>query len=502
MTDEQKQQAQAQIQDMVKNIDQYEAEDQAKIRNAAQAFGVPTAPEPPAGEKQITPQNSAFPFLGRLLDQASTNVGEFGNQMSNLGGGIWNMLSDPRTYHDPIYGLQQVGQAAKGFGQDYAQQAQRAVKMQQPGGLLPLFGGDIMNVQDRLKQGDVGGATADVLGLGAQLAGPELLGGAEGKVASRMGKTGERMYTRALGLPMSMTLDDMKAVGKMGTQLELPVGSLLGIKGTGEEALRKLGGPKDPGSYIGAAKHDADAMVAAKANVPVDYNKVFEPLKKQIDQYRGAVRGGAQADQLQQMAQEFMEQHGFITNNQVPGIIPQAQAGAQIFRGQKIRDITVGEAQRLKQNTYGILPDNTWSDTRQTLGPVEKQFNELLAQGLRSAIEDKVPEVGEANQRMHIGIHLRDAIETSEKRGAYGATPEDVGPVAAGAAMGQLGAATGSPYSGIPGITSTLAARGARWPAVRSRLGISLANRIDPSNRLGQMLGLLPLAGQVSKNSQ
>lgn len=160
------------------------------------------------------------------------------------------------------------------------------------------------------------------------------------------------------------------------------------------------GGATKMRDLISGLNRDVTEYIARSTDV-VDKSHVLQEVRKTLDKFKNQVNPGSDTKAIQKSWEEF--------NGLVGDAIP------------------IQTAQELKQGTYKVLSDKY---AKGGLPAVENeastQAQMAMARGLRTGIEEKIPEVAKLNAREH---GLINALEITEKRAGV-AGNRDIGGIA------------------------------------------------------------------------
>ena len=205
-------------------------------------------------------------MAGRFLDQLGTNASAAGDGLTSLATNIFNRVSHPHflTGGDVLNAGSDVWSALTGAASQSVAQGKRAVTQApgiafNPATYLPGIGNDLLNLNQRVQSRDWGGAAADALSLGAQVAAPEIGEAAANPFAS----SAEGIYRGTLPLKKALSLEDMKAATQFGLAEGLP---------RSEASLARLGSVNEAGTYLGDLEKQVQDQLNAygRANLPID----------------------------------------------------------------------------------------------------------------------------------------------------------------------------------------------------------------------------------------
>lgn len=342
---------------------------------------------------------------------------------------------------------------------------------------------DYSNAPAATKAQRGGEALGQVMTTGAQVLPEEALEA----LGSPIRAAAAPYYRKIAGFPTEMSIDEAKAAAQLAVKHDIPLGGFMGIYGSPDSTIAKLGHGK--AGIIGDNMAEVQKLVNANASKQLNMDTVLGPVNDQIQQLMAAPAGRQQAEQLQTMVHSWLKDHGL-------GIYDH-QTGALV--GWK--PIGMRQAQEMKQAAYGILPSGMFSDTKDGLGAVQKEFNKLIAKGLRQGQNDLVPEMATYNDTVHNAINLRNRVEELDKKGLSFGWPE-LTALGVGGATGMIGPASGHPLMFSP---EALAMGGMTYALTKPQSASRIATAMGDVGRgpiSRGVLANLPRAAALTKGGQ
>lgn len=470
-TDEE--QLQSLIQDKLANIDQYDSDGQALIRQAAQAYNVKPRP--------LNGQQSAAPFLGNMLDQFGANIAS----IPDTARAIWQQFqphADPHSLTGQSGGLGSVlDSMIYSSGNALGQQQQRAwqeIKGGDPiygvgrailGGIVPGLGPQSQDVIDQSLgkgpykgQPNPGGAMANALTEAGQVFAPQIFHAATSPIRN----SGRNMIQDALGFgseqrnPSVPELVSMaqatRATGSKSSQAELQ-------------------------DIIKTAESNVDTEIMMqqlqKKNPKVDMQTVMDATNQAYAEYaRGGNESLPQAVQLLNRKSDFEDKF--------------KQAG-----------LNLAQAQEQKGLTWKMLNDKDFQKENAAIPGLQKALM-LRGTGLKQGIEEAAGQgsrIAENNNISHVAITLKkqlDGMTQSKLSVLTSAIPLAAG-IGAGELVSQFGGGHGNTLMlgalGTAGLAHYITVRALRDPITSLKLGQMLNNMGEGA--MAQTLTRLPLIG-------
>ncbi|MDE1766578.1 MAG: transglycosylase SLT domain-containing protein [Thaumarchaeota archaeon] len=431
-------------------------------------------------EQNVDPlTNLTEEMLNRYRQGGSVEMNKFlGSLPTGAAAGLWQQ-SLPHT-QAAIQALQQGGLPGIGSAITQGVFALPGIGPQ----LADLFGAaaKYSNAPAEQRSGLAGETAGQALTAGAQMFPEEALDWAGQGI--REAATG--LYRKTAGFPQAMSRDEAKAAAELAVREKIPLGGFLGVYGGADDAVEKLGNPKT--GVIGQNMDQVKKLVQQHASEQLDMNTVLQPLMDAIDMWDKAPNGKNVADQLREMGKNFLKEKSIgIYEHKTGNLVG-------------LKPVTMRDAQELKQGAYGILPSGMFSDAKDGWGATQKEFNKLIASGLRKGQNDIVPELRDFNDTVHNAINLKDRIEELDKKGIHFGW-NDLVPLGIGAGIGALGPASGHGMMFSPeALTATAASYALSRPQTASRIAVAMGD--VGRGPMSQLAAQAPRAALLAKDRQ
>jgi hypothetical protein len=357
--------------------------------------------------QQTTPQPQPDPgFFGELYNQNIAPLVQLGNQHAQA------QLPDDASWWDhiksaageammsPVHGAQTAWDLVKGA---FSAQAQQGAQTWQAltgqgefqgmspmerasSGLghglaaaLPVLGPMAARAGENFGSGRTGAGAADVVSLGAQMFGPEIGEAAAGPIRS----AAEGLYRKGLPLKRSLSLDEMHGATRYGLEEGLP---------NSEASVNRLGSVDDPHTILGGLETQIQDQLAqlGRGSKQIDLATATKPLRDAIAKasHDTTTEGKAYAQTLRD------ELNSWTTSNQ---------------------SLTVQQAHMAKRSMYDRISASQYADNSSGIPSADLTVKEELARGLKDAVNEKVPEVAELNNRFSTAIDLKNALTDAAK---------------------------------------------------------------------------------------
>lgn len=417
---------------------------------------------PGDGAKDTFLGESGLSGLGTLLGQGYQAVTQ--HPVSQYPSDLWNTLKN--VYQGQATETSSEQQAAKDSwnqgGPSGVEEAARHLV-----GSIPVVGHPIAHGIHNIQTGNLGGLSGDILSL---LGGDLAKEGAEG-LGAIGNKTGQALLEGSVGFPKGVSLDDAAKARQLMLDAHLPAG-----KGS----IAKIGRIGQPGTLM----EDLETQIAphvtgASGAQPVDVNTVLRPAMK----YLAEILEDRTPDGLQHVSDFIDELQGWKDAH------PQG--------------LTVEEAQGAKRAMYKRVADSQYADNASSIPAAPKLAKEMIARGLKDAVNEKVPQVAQLNDQMHSAIQLQDALSDLAKQKPNIAKDGLIW--ALGITAGDLANAHGMMPLGTAGLAMLAARQALNNPGIATRLAIAFgespkiadAVRMIPKGAVAGVSNLPSAAGRL-----
>lgn len=291
----------------------------------------------------------------------------------------------------------------------------------------------------------------------------------------------QRLYQSALKPPTGM-MSEADEAQMIRTAMDEKV--VLPFIGTSESALEKVRGKVDAiDSEVAGTIAKGDA--AGKTVDPVKvsgYTKRAEAAFETVDPADSAPIRGVRDRFLDEHTNEYPYTEIRPAVDDATGYVP---VGTGVTK--EPRPIPVGEAQKLKRNTYREIRDS-YGEQSSAVREAKKD----LARGLKEEIYNHFPELRALGQKEKALINLESALERFAKRQGN----RDLIGIGTPISGGAVSAVTGSPTSGA---VAMLLRAAIDQPGVKSRLAIAL--RASARAKRGPAIGRQATTAATQLNS-
>jgi hypothetical protein len=307
--------------------------------------------------------------------------------------------------------------------------------------LIPVLGPQIDRAGDLMQSGEYAKGAGATVGIGANVAVPELIKGANLKVP--VGNIPQRMYQRTLK-PGAYSLDEVKSAIDTGLKNDIPIT---------EGGVAKLN------DLVTNLQNRVKAQIqgGTNAGATVDPVTIATRADQARSRFTNQVNPGADLDAIDASKQEFLQRN--------PNPIPVAQA----------QDLKTGTYQQL-QKKYGELSS------------ASTEAQKALARGIKEELEQQFPEIKGLNAQESKFYGLDEMLQRAVKRIDNRDLLSLGGKIATGIGGSVVGMETGHAAGGALG--ALVMHKILTDPAVQSRLAITL-------NRAGR--GGLPIGASRAR---
>lgn len=377
------------------------------------------------GGQQVSPATGAAqtPAKKSWLDQATDAAKSFWQQINPVSGvqGAAQAVNHPiKTYMADAGNRQTaMNNAESEFKKgNYAAGMGHALNA-----IIPFVGPQMEQAGNDIAAGNVGKGVGTSLGLGVNLAAPEVIKNTvRAAIPSSAGGAASRLYQSALKPSTTMSPAEVARTVQTGLESGVPVSA---------------GGLSKVGDLIDDLNTKIAAQVASNPNAPINKFSVASRLGDTAKKFATQVNPDSDLSAISKSGNEFLE-------NQ-PTNIPASQA------------------QAMKQGTYQQLSSRAYGE----LGTATIESQKALARGLKEELANTFPELSGLNAQDSKLIGLQDALESSVKRIGNHQMLGIGTPLAAAGVK----AATGSTAAaGITGVMKAILDD----PFVKSRVAIAL----------------------------
>lgn len=392
---------------------------------------------------------------------------------TDLAKGIWSQVN-------PVAGVQGAAQLAAhpidtykadaGSRQELLDKAQDAFKKgdyvtgmaHALNGIIPFLGPQMDAAGQNIQQGNVATGVGQSIGMGLNMAAPEVVKGVAAKLPAVTGEIANRMYQSSLKPPPgSFSSPEVASMVKTGLENEIPVSA------AGAAKLQDL---------VTDLNQKVRAQIAAGSNQGASINKF------------------SVASRLGDTARKFETQV-----NPESDLNAVSSSGNEFLRNQP-NQISALQAQDLKSGTYKQLGDRAYGELTTAASEAQK----ALARGLKEELQKQFPEIQGLNSKESNLIGLDEALERAVRR-TNNRDIFSLGGKIASTTGGVLGAATGGPEGAALGAAAAPVVHYFMSdPMVQSRLAIAVSKASKGSVPIGaaraRVAGYLNALGNTSQS--
>lgn len=301
--------------------------------------------------------------------------------------------------------------------------------------LLPIIGPQSDEAGEMINRGEIAKGLGKSVGLGLNLAAPELVKKIPTSLpASMAGKAGE-MYQSALKPSTTLSTKEVGNIVKTGLENEIPVSA------SGLEKIKDL---------VTDLNGKIQAQIQSGSNAGATVNK-----------FKVASRLGGTAKK-------------FATQVNPEADLKAVASSGNEFLANQPNEIPASSAQAIKSGTYQQIGSKAYGE----LSSAAKESQKALARGIKEELQSQFPEIKGLNAREGQLLGLNEALERAVKRIDNHQLMGIGTPIAAGAG----GAITGSP---IGAVIAGVLKKVLDDPIVKSKLAIAINKGAKGTGTLG-----------------
>lgn len=357
-------------------------------------------------------------------------------------------------------------------------------------GAIPGVGHGLSHLGTNITGGNYPAAAGDLLSL----FGPELAGGALGKMGNASRDAGFEMFNRGLKFdPVQNSVQDIRGAVNEGIASKLPAPKL--TRTAVMDSLSRIGDVSKPGTMLGDLESQLTPYVTGQNGaMPLDASKVMGPYVEKLQSILQSPTAGAP-----KMAATMINEIRPAIKEMDPGLAgtlfdPDALGPGRPFSpaqqtnllsrwAKNNTTLNVARGHQASRAINSLISDSAYKDVSGSVMPGETSANLLLRKGLKDAVNDAHPEIADVNSRMHDLITLKTAMNQAAKSGGTAAdqiirSVMGAMEMAGGAGVAALAGHHGTIPLGVGGAGALVLGKLLGSPRTATQMGIGLGKSV------------------------